>query len=126
MTVGVKPPKVTREEEQQKTYSYPVSLTHRWMNLLFLNFGYHNAHHHKATVPWHSLPNLNSQLLEGDQKGTISPRILPFTQLLENFHKYRVKRIYSVGHIEFDQVKNQMDISNFFGVLDASFLVLEL
>ena len=40
-----------------------------WLNLLALNFGYHNAHHHRASVPWYRLPALHRDLY-GEQ----SPR----------------------------------------------------
>ena len=34
-----------REYEQMNTYSNVTSLRHPWLNLLLLNFPYHNAHH---------------------------------------------------------------------------------
>lgn len=38
----------------QETYSY-----YGWMNILFLNIGYHNEHHDFCNVSWDKLPELN-------------------------------------------------------------------
>lgn len=46
----------TAAYEQGNTYSNLNSQRHRWLNLLLLNFCYHNAHHQRASVPWYRLP----------------------------------------------------------------------
>jgi fatty acid desaturase len=77
--------------EQANTYSNLASLQHPWLNLLFLNFPYHNAHHEKPVVPWHQLPTLHAQLF-GDS--TRLP-IVPMSKLLRAYHQHRVTRLQS-------------------------------
>src|ERR1700691_4516966 len=36
--------------EQENTFSNLISYRYPWINLLTLNFGYHNAHHHRPSV----------------------------------------------------------------------------
>ncbi|MBD3670362.1 MAG: fatty acid desaturase [Gammaproteobacteria bacterium] len=77
-----------REYEQLHTYSNLVSLRHPWLNLITLNFGYHNAHHERPTVPWYRLPALHRDLYGEDQQ-----QLLPFRNLLRSYHRYRVARV---------------------------------
>ena len=77
-----------REYEHRHTYSNLVSVRHPWLNLVTLNFGYHNAHHERPTVPWYRLPSLHRELFGGDDRQT-----LPFGNLLRSYHKYRVARV---------------------------------
>lgn len=77
-----------RAYEQANTYSNVVSVTHPWLNLLTLNFGYHNAHHERAAVPWYRLPALNRELY-GDR----ALQLLPVPELLKAFHRHRLRRI---------------------------------
>ena len=51
-----------RDYEQSHTFSNVISIRYPWLNLITLNFGYHNAHHTKPTVPWHELPKLHEAL----------------------------------------------------------------
>ncbi|NND44751.1 MAG: fatty acid desaturase, partial [Xanthomonadales bacterium] len=44
-----------RKTEQAHTFSNPISWRHDWLNWLTLNFGWHNAHHARPTVPWYRL-----------------------------------------------------------------------
>jgi fatty acid desaturase len=74
--------------EQANTYSNLVSLRHPWLNLLLLNFAYHNAHHEKPAVPWHRLPALHRELY-GDACG----QALPMARLLAPFHRHRASRV---------------------------------
>jgi fatty acid desaturase len=48
--------------EQGNTYSNLISRRWPWLNLLVLNFGYHNAHHQRASVPWYRLPAYHREL----------------------------------------------------------------
>ena len=75
--------------EQRNTYSNPISLRFPALNLLTLNFAYHNAHHDHPTVPWYRLPALHQELY-GDDCG----HVLPFGVLLRAYHKYRVPRAF--------------------------------
>lgn len=80
-----------RAYEQANTFSNLVSIQHPWLNLLFLNFPYHNAHHEKPIVPWHKLPELHKKLY-GD---TTHLPVIPMAQLLKTYHCNRVKRVVS-------------------------------
>jgi hypothetical protein len=80
-----------RAYEQANTYSNLVSIQYPWLNLLFLNFPYHNAHHEKPIVPWHELPALHKNLF-GDS--TKLP-VIPMTKLLYAYHFHRLTRLQS-------------------------------
>src|SRR5258706_2624208 len=77
-----------RHYEQANTYSNVVSVRHPWLNLLTLNFGYHNAHHERAATPWYALPALNRELF-----GSAPRELLPLTALLRTHHRNRLKRV---------------------------------
>jgi fatty acid desaturase len=80
-----------RAYEQANTFSNLTSLQYPWLNLLFLNFPYHNAHHEKPIVPWFQLPKLHHELF-GDS--TKLP-VIPMSKLLLAYHRHRVKRLQS-------------------------------
>lgn len=77
-----------RDYEQSHTFSNPVSINYPWLNLLTLNFGYHNAHHSRPTTPWHELPELHKVLYEKQ-----AAFVIPFRKQLLSFHKNRVARV---------------------------------
>lgn len=77
-----------RAYEQANTYSNVISTRHPWLNLLTLNFGYHNAHHERAAVPWYRLPALNTELF-----GEARRELLPFGELLRTYHRHRLHRV---------------------------------
>lgn len=81
-----------RSDEQPHTFSVPLSLKYEWVNWLTLNFGFHNAHHHRPTVPWYRLPAYHCEKLAYD-----SERVIPFRTQLHIFHKYRVERVLHAG-----------------------------
>jgi fatty acid desaturase len=81
-----------RDYEHTHTFSNPVSIRHPWLNLITLNFGYHNAHHSRPTTPWHELPKLH-RALYGAQYESRAPFIIPFRKQLASFHKSRVARV---------------------------------
>lgn len=76
-----------RAYEQANTYSNVVSVRWPVLNLLTLNFGYHNAHHERAAVPWYRLPQLQSELY-----GPRSRELMPLSELLRAYHRHRVRR----------------------------------
>jgi fatty acid desaturase len=78
----------SREYELSNTYSNLVSTRLLPLNLLILNFGYHNAHHYRASAPWYRLPALHRSLYGESQKV-----LLPLSQLLGSWHKNRVRRV---------------------------------
>jgi acyl-lipid omega-6 desaturase (Delta-12 desaturase) len=77
-----------RAYEQLHTFSNPLSLRHPWVNLLVLNFGYHNAHHSRPATPWYRLPALHREMFGDDPT-----RSIPFTAQVRSFHRYRVSRV---------------------------------
>ncbi len=81
-----------RASEQAHTFSNPLSLNHDRINWLTLNFGFHNAHHVRPTVPWYRLPAFHRELF-GDDPG----RVIPFHAQLAIYHKYRVVRVTHRG-----------------------------
>jgi len=77
-----------RAYEQRHTYSNLVSRRYPLLNLLTLNFGYHNAHHQRPQVPWYRLPALHRELF-GDQ----ALCLMPLSELLRTWHRNRVRRV---------------------------------
>lgn len=86
-----------RAYEQANTYSNVVSVRWPALNLLTLNFGYHNAHHERAAVPWYRLPQLQAQLY-----GPRSRELMPLSELLRAYHRHRVRRAIDddYGHVD--------------------------
>ena len=84
------PHKGDRDYENDNTYSNPIS--RRWpaLNLLVLNFCYHNAHHVKPTLPWYKLPALHRELY-GDEY----QRTLAFSDQLRSYHRHRLAGIHA-------------------------------
>lgn len=77
-----------RAYEHANTYSNLISRSYPWLNLLVLNFCYHNAHHFKQAVPWYQLPALHTQLYGDDDS-----QLIPFRNQLWSYHKHRVARL---------------------------------
>ena len=76
--------------EQEHTFSNPVSLRRPWLNLLVLNFGYHNAHHADMNLPFFRLPALHRELTADDPA-----RVVPFLAQLSLYHRNRTRRVYN-------------------------------
>ena len=103
------------EYEQRNTFSNLVSERYPWLNLLTLNFGYHNAHHARPTTPWYRLPALHAELYGKDDK-----QVMPFHNLLRAFHRYRTQRVLNADEGDIDVVKDRG--KQFVGVDGVSFL----
>jgi fatty acid desaturase len=88
--VGQDFPKRDRIYEQEHTFSNLISVRYPWLNLLFLNFGYHNAHHHNMSCPWYELPALHHKLYQKSGGG-----LLPLPHLIRNYHQFRLNRLLS-------------------------------
>jgi fatty acid desaturase len=88
---AVHPHKGDREYEEKNTYTNFISSRWPWLNLLALNFSYHNAHHTKPIESWYRLPALHRELY-GEEKYS---QALSFWDQLVSFHKKRLDRIYS-------------------------------
>jgi fatty acid desaturase len=103
-----------RAYEQANTFSNLASLQYPWLNLLFLNFPYHNAHHEKPIVPWYQLPALHQKLF-GE---SASLPIIPMSKLLSAYHRHRVERLQSDNY----GVLNNESADAFIGAAGVSFL----
>ncbi|MET0066934.1 MAG: fatty acid desaturase [Candidatus Thiodiazotropha sp.] len=116
MTLDSKHPRpgksADRAFEQRNTYSN-LCLSRPWVNLLTLNFGYHNAHHLKPNRPWYDLPQLHREAFP-EQDG----HSLPLGGLLQSYHRYRVQRVLH-GDAPDSPVG---DGRGFVGVLGVSFV----
>jgi fatty acid desaturase len=116
--IGVPLPKRDHAHEQANTFSNLLSKRYRWLNLLFLNFGYHNAHHELMKCPWHSLPELDQALYTGAEVQYVT---LP--QLVANYHRFRLSRIFDGQGQAVDQQGN-LQLETFYGGTEVSFLVV--
>lgn len=91
------PYKGNREYEENNTYSNLIS--RRWpiLNLLILNFCYHNAHHTKPTMPWYKLPALHNELY-----GSTYTRTVGLKGQIKSYHRNRIAGIYAetYGQVE--------------------------
>jgi fatty acid desaturase len=103
-----------RAYEQANTYSNLASLQYPWLNLLFLNFPYHNAHHEKPIAPWHQLPALHKKLY-GDL--AVLP-VIPMSKLLTAYHRHRITRLQSDDY----GVLSNDSANAFIGAAGVSFL----
>ena len=82
-----------RAYEQANTYSNLVSAHWPWLNVLTLNFGYHNAHHERPGTPWYRLPSLHRSLYGGGV-----PAVLPLSELVSTWHRNRVRRVHAASY----------------------------
>ncbi len=103
-----------RRYEQANTYSNLVSIQYPWLNLLLLNFAYHNAHHEAPLVPWHRLPAMHQKMFG---ESTALP-VIPMHKLLLAYHRHRITRLQSDNYGE---VSNQT-ADTFIGAAGVSFL----
>jgi fatty acid desaturase len=87
---GQSPHKGDTAWEQTHTFSNPLSLRFPKLNLLTLNFGYHNAHHANMNVPFYRLPALHYEMTSDDPA-----HVIPFWSQLKLYHRNRVARIYN-------------------------------
>lgn len=80
----------SRDYEQQHTFSNLISRRWPWLNLLVLNFCYHNAHHFRPGEAWWRLPRLHQELAE---QNSHIPGEIPLREQLRLFFRYRVERV---------------------------------
>jgi len=104
-----------REFEKRNTFSNVFSLTHPWLNLLVLNFGYHNAHHIRPIEPWYRLPALHRESFGDDYI-----QVLSIGNLLSAYHRYRVPRMLNADEVDSGVAERRG--KNFIGVDGVSFL----
>jgi len=111
---GPEAKKRDREFEQKNTYSNLLSINHPWINLLVLNFSYHNAHHQQPGKPWYHLPELHKELYVDDDQ-----HVLSFKDLIKSYHTYRIQRVLNADDVN-APVKQLHE--KFIGVDGVSFL----
>ncbi|KAL9647811.1 hypothetical protein ABK040_001328 [Willaertia magna] len=118
-------PKHDKFYDMEKTFSSIASGNWEFLNLFFLNFTYHNAHHFKIDVPWCELKEFHYEQLSKEIR---EKSALNLFDLLRQFHCKRLNRLYeSQGNPTYDtKNKKIVGIDKFIGVLDASFLFLEV
>jgi omega-6 fatty acid desaturase (delta-12 desaturase) len=104
------------EYEQRNTYSNLLSARFPKLNLLVLNFCYHNAHHEKPTLGWYLLPALHAQMYPA-----VEPQTLGFIEQFRSFHKHRMARIYAEDYGD-DEVKESLKQGRAVGADALSFL----
>ena len=107
----------SRTYEQSNTYSNLISTRHPWLNFLTLNFGYHNAHHEKASVPWYRLPDFHRRLY-----GAETQAVLPLSELVRTWHYNRVRRVKADNYG--GPGKDNRSADEFVGAHGVSFLTV--
>lgn len=101
--------------EYENTYSNLVSEQWGWLNLLVLNFPYHNAHHVRPGVAWHRLPALHRSLY-----GKRDQQVITCRELLASYHRHRVSRIMAAHYGEVAASGDRA--GGFLGAVGVSFL----
>ena len=105
-----------RVYEQHNTYSNVVSARWPALNLLLLNFSYHNAHHEKPVAPWYRLPALHRELYGSDYV-----QVIPMQLLLKSFHQHRLRRVIDDHYGEVAET-GERRADGFYGAVGVSFL----
>jgi fatty acid desaturase len=108
-------PRRDRRYEYENTYSNLVSERWWWLNLLVMNFTYHNAHHQRPGAPWYRLPALHRALY-----GTADRQVIRCRELFASYHRHRVARVLadSYGSVATTGAR----ASGFLGAVGVSFL----
>jgi fatty acid desaturase len=115
VVLGEEFPNLDRVYEQRNTFSNLISVEYPWLNLLFLNFGYHNAHHHIMNCPWYQLPELHAKLY-----GNSTNNVMPVKQLVINYHRFRISRLFSTqGEVDYS---GKLNLEGFTGAVAVSLL----
>jgi fatty acid desaturase len=111
-------PRRTLAYEHDNTYSNLLSERWAWLNLLVLNFPYHNAHHVRPGAAWYRLPDLHRSLYP-----VRNEQVLPLARLLRNYHRGRCARVLSRDYGAVSApVAGRRDASTFLGAVGVSFL----
>ena len=108
-------PRRNRRYEYENTYSNLVAVRWPWLNLLTLNFAYHNAHHARSGEPWYRLPALHHALY-----GENDPQVLPCRDLIGGYHRNRVTRVFAEDYGSVGTSGSRA--SQFIGAVGVSFL----
>jgi fatty acid desaturase len=101
--------------EYENTYSNLIAERWSWLNLLVLNFPYHNAHHVRPGVPWYRLPRLHRSLY-GDK----DPQVITCRELVASYHRHRVARVLAENYGTVSAAGDRA--GHFLGAIGVSFL----
>jgi fatty acid desaturase len=101
--------------EYENTYSNLLSERWHWMNVLVLNFPYHNAHHVRPGVPWHRLPALHRSLY-----GRSDRQVIRCRELAASYHRHRVVRVMAESYGSVAATGDRA--AGFLGAIGVSFL----
>jgi fatty acid desaturase len=101
--------------EYENTYSNLVAERWWWMNLLVLNFPYHNAHHVRPGMPWYRLRTLHRSLYPEKDRQVITCR-----ELIASYHRHRVARVLAKDYGSVATGENRAE--GFLGAVGVSFL----
>ncbi|HME40870.1 MAG TPA: fatty acid desaturase [Steroidobacteraceae bacterium] len=101
--------------EYENTYSNLVARRWRLLNLLVLNFSYHNAHHVRPGTPWYRLPALHRSLY-----GAADPQEIACRDLVASFHRHRVARVLAEDYGSVSATGDRA--GGFLGAVGVSFL----
>jgi fatty acid desaturase len=101
--------------EYENTYSNLLGERWWWLNLLVLNFPYHNAHHVRPSVIWYRLPALHRSLY-----GEEDAQVITCRELLASYHRYRVARVFAENYGSVSATGNRA--GGFLGAVGVSFL----
>jgi fatty acid desaturase len=108
-------PRRNRRYEYENTYTNLLAQRWPWLNLLVLNFAYHNAHHARSGEPWFRLPALHGALY-----ATSDPQVLGFRDLVVSYHRHRVARVLAEDYGSVSASGSRA--SGFLGAVGVSFL----
>lgn len=120
-----RPPKPPHDAayEHRNTFTNLHSTRHPWLNLLTLNFGYHNVHHDRPNQPWHRLPALQREIYgEGDDP---TGQGLPLANQWRAYRRHRTARLLNADPADMglEKVPYTERGRDFVGVDGVSFLV---
>eukprot|EP00977_Amphora_coffeiformis_P009840 scaffold2257_cov169-Amphora_coffeaeformis.AAC.18 len=110
----------TAKDEEENTYTTLISKEWGWLNLLALNFGFHNAHHSKPMVPWYALPEWHNKLYGGMEMS----QLLTLQELAKPWHVHQYSRLVEdqYGVVRSPGTPNRTD--GFYGASGVSFLTV--
>jgi fatty acid desaturase len=108
-------PKRDLRYEYENTYSNLIGERFWWLNLLVLNFPYHNAHHVRPGLPWYKLRTLHRSLY-----GEKDRQVIACSELIGSYHRHRVARVLADDYGSVASEGKRAD--SFLGAVGVSFL----
>ena len=115
----------TAQYEDSNTYSNLISVNYPLLNLLSLNFGYHNAHHAKPMSLWYTLPAIHEAIYGSEAlytKGGGSLQVVPMRELMGTWFWNRIPRAIEDDYGVVGSGQGRAD--TFIGSLGVSFLTV--